>query len=82
MHKITRNTFDKVMIPCYKPFNCLIVKGKGSYLFDSCGNKYVDFTGGIAVNSLGHCNKGVQSVIKKQSKIIITLGKLLTLSHK
>ena len=53
MLKITRNTFDEVMIPCYKPFNCLIVKGKGSYLFDSNGNKYVDFTGGIAVNSLG-----------------------------
>lgn len=78
MPKITRNTFDKVMIPCYKPFNCLIVKGKGSYLFDSSGNKYVDFTGGIAVNSLGHCNKGVQNVIKKQSKKLIHASNIFT----
>lgn len=78
MLKITRNTFDEVMIPCYKPFNCLIVKGKGSYLFDSNGNKYVDFTGGIAVNSLGHCNKGVQKVIKKQIKKLIHASNIFT----
>ena len=78
MLKITRNTFDEVMIPCYKPFNCLIVKGKGSYLFDSNGNKYVDFTGGIAVNSLGHCNKGVQNLIKKQSKKLIHASNIFT----
>ena len=78
MPKITRKTFDEVMIPCYKPFNCLIVKGKGAYLFDSCGNKYVDFTGGIAVNSLGHCNKGVQNVIKKQSKKLIHSSNIFT----
>ena len=78
MPKITRKTFDEVMIPCYKPFNCLIVKGKGSYLFDSCGNKYVDFTGGIAVNSLGHCNKGVQNIIKKQSKKLIHASNIFT----
>ena len=29
--KITRKTFDEVMIPCYKPMNMLMVKAHGSY---------------------------------------------------
>ena len=38
----------------YLPLN--LVKGEGSYLFDDKGNKYIDFTSGIGVNSLGYGN--------------------------
>ncbi len=38
----------------YLPIN--LVKGEGSYLFDDKGNKYIDFTSGIGVNSLGYGN--------------------------
>lgn len=38
----------------YLPIN--LVKGEGSCLFDDKGNKYIDFTSGIGVNSLGYCN--------------------------
>lgn len=64
---ITRKTFDEVMIPCYKPMDMLIVKGHGSCLYASNGSKYLDLTGGVAVNCLGHTHKGVRRVIKKQS---------------
>ena len=64
---ITRKTFDEVMIPCYKPMDMLIVKGHGSYLYDSNGCKYLDLTGGVAVNCLGHTHKGVRKVIARQS---------------
>lgn len=36
----------------YLPVN--LVKGEGSCLFDDKGNKYIDFTSGIGVNSLGY----------------------------
>ena len=36
----------------YLPVN--LVKGEGVYLFDDKGNKYMDFTSGIGVNSLGY----------------------------
>lgn len=36
----------------YLPIN--LVKGEGTYLFDDKGNKYIDFTSGIGVNSLGY----------------------------
>lgn len=38
----------------YLPVN--LVKGEGSFLFDDKGNKYIDFTSGIGVNSLGYGN--------------------------
>lgn len=65
---ITRKTFDEVMFPCYKPQNMMLSYGKGSYLYDSNDKKYVDFTSGIAVNCLGHNNKKIVNIIKKQSK--------------
>lgn len=69
--KITRKTFDECMFPCYNPLPCVLDHGKGSYLFDTDGKRYVDFTAGIAVNSLGHCNAGVAKVIARQSKTLM-----------
>lgn len=77
-HKITRQTFDEVMMPVYTPFDMLIKRGKGSYLYDDKGNKYIDFTSGIAVNCLGHCNKEVLDIINEQSKQLIHVSNLFT----
>ena len=43
-------------------------KGKGTYLFTSKGEKYLDFVQGIAVNSLGHAHPKLVKVISQQSK--------------
>ncbi len=43
-------------------------KGKGTYLFTSKGEKYLDFVQGIAVNSLGHAHPKLVKVINQQSK--------------
>lgn len=74
--KITRKTFDEVMFPCYNPMNMVIKKAHGSYVFDNEGNKYVDFTSGIAVNCLGHTPDGVQKVIKKTCKNLIHVSNI------
>ena len=42
--------------------------GKGSYLFASNGNKYLDFVQGIAVNSLGHAHPKLVKTINQQAK--------------
>jgi acetylornithine/N-succinyldiaminopimelate aminotransferase len=44
------------------------IKGKGSYLYGTNGNKYLDFVQGIAVNSLGHAHPKLVKTISKQSK--------------
>ncbi len=52
----------------YKRKNISFSRGKGSYLYTSRGIKYLDFIQGIAVNSLGHSNPGLNKAIKEQSK--------------
>ena len=42
--------------------------GKGSFLYSSNGNKYLDFVQGIAVNSLGHAHPKLINTVNKQSK--------------
>ena len=44
------------------------VSGKGSYLTSTSGEKYLDFTTGIAVNSLGHCHPKLIAALQKQSE--------------
>lgn len=43
-------------------------KGRGVYLFEASGKKYIDLISGIAVNNIGHCNPKVVKAIHKQSK--------------
>ena len=43
-------------------------RGKGSFLYDTKGKKYLDFVQGIAVNCLGHSHNHLVKSIYKQSK--------------
>ena len=55
-----------VIAPLYGKADIEIVKGEGSYLIDSKGDKYLDFVAGIAVNALGHQNKAIKEAVAKQ----------------
>ena len=48
----------------YARKNISFSKGKGCYLYDLKGKKYLDFVSGIAVNSLGHCHQHLVSAIR------------------
>lgn len=49
----------------------VFVEGKGSWLIDADGKRYLDFTQGWAVNSLGHCAEPVvQAVCEQANKLI------------
>ncbi|BAN22354.1 acetylornithine aminotransferase [Caballeronia insecticola] len=45
--------------------------GKGSWLYDNTGKRYLDFIQGWAVNSLGHCNEGMIEALEKQARTLI-----------
>ncbi|MCQ2482270.1 MAG: aspartate aminotransferase family protein [Clostridia bacterium] len=69
---ILANDYEKKY--CFNLFNPAEVAfehGKGVYLYDTEGNKYMDMIGGIAVNSLGHSNKALTKTIAEQSKKLI-----------
>jgi len=52
----------------YARKNISFKEGKGSYLYDENGEKYLDFVQGIAVNVLGHCHDHLVKTIQEQSK--------------
>ncbi len=49
----------------------IMQKGKGMYLWDNQGKKYLDFIGGWAVNTLGHCPEVMIEALDKQAKELI-----------
>ncbi|EPS45053.1 hypothetical protein H072_941 [Dactylellina haptotyla CBS 200.50] len=59
------------MVATYSRPNIMFERGEGSYLWDTDQKKYLDFTAGIAVNSLGHADKGVTGVIAEQAQKLI-----------
>ncbi len=43
-----------------------LVRGEGCYVWDSDGNRYLDFLAGIAVNSLGHAHPVLVEAVSRQ----------------
>ena len=52
--------------------------GKGTEVWDRAGNRYLDFTGGIAVNALGHGRKDLAQVARKQMEKLTHVSNLYT----
>ena len=67
----TKKLYDNYVIGCYTKTPLVITKGKGSYVWDSTGKKYLDLFPGWGVNGLGHCPPAVVKAIKKQAATLI-----------
>ena len=48
-----------------------IVRGQGAKVWDDNGKEYLDFVGGWAVNSLGHCHPVLVQALSEQAKTLI-----------
>ncbi len=57
---------SKYMLATYARPPPVFVRGEGSYLWDLENRRYLDFTSGIAVNGLGHCDPGLSKLIAQQ----------------
>lgn len=68
--QVISNTTEYVM-NTYGRYPIAMVKGKGSWVWDANGKKYLDFVTGIAVNNLGHCHPKVTKAIREQSKQLV-----------
>ncbi|MEA3252809.1 MAG: aspartate aminotransferase family protein [Pseudomonadota bacterium] len=74
----TRADFDRYMVPNYAPQQRIPVRGEGSRLWDQDGREYIDFAGGIAVNSLGHCHPVLVDALKAQADKLWHLSNVYT----
>jgi acetylornithine/N-succinyldiaminopimelate aminotransferase len=66
----------KFLLPTYKRPSVVMTHGRGAYLFDAGGKKYLDFLGGIAVNALGHAHPRIVKTIRREAASAIHFSNL------
>ncbi len=66
----------QAVMETYKRLGIAPTSGKGSWLFDDEGNRYLDFIAGIATNSLGHAHPALVRAIQEQSEKLIHCSNL------
>lgn len=67
---VTEDAFAALMEITRRP-PVVFVEGRGSWLTDQEGKKYLDFIQGWAVNCLGHCPTAIVSAIKSQAEQLL-----------
>ena len=75
---VQRADFDQVMVPNYAPAGFIPVRGAGSRVWDQSGRELIDFTGGIAVNALGHCHPALVAALTEQATRLWHISNVFT----
>lgn len=60
----------------YTRMPIVLRKGRGMKVWSSDGTEYLDFLGGIAVNSLGHCHPKVVIALQKQAQRLLHVSNI------
>lgn len=71
-----RDKSENVIALTYKRFPIVLVKGKGTKLWDTEGNVYIDFVSGIAVCNLGHAHPKVIKALADQAENLFHVSNL------
>src|SRR3984893_17607324 len=79
-HSILRDA-NQFLLPTYKRPPLVMTHGRGAYVYDSRGKKYLYFLGGIAVNALGHAHPRIVKVIRREAARAIHLSNLFHNSY-
>jgi acetylornithine/N-succinyldiaminopimelate aminotransferase len=64
------------LLPTYNRYPIALDRGKGVFLYDCEGNRYLDFVAGLGVNALGHAHPRVLKVIREQAARAIHFSNL------
>lgn len=75
---VSRSDYDTYLTPNYAPVEMVPVRGRGSHVWDQNDKQYVDFAGGIAVNSLGHCHPMLVDVLCTQAQTMWHVSNIYT----
>jgi len=60
----------------YSRYPLVVRRGKGCYVYDADGKRYLDLIAGIGVNALGHAHPRILSVIREQAGLLIHCSNL------
>ncbi len=67
-HKYLMHTFDRIPV--------VLVRGKGARVWDDKGKEYLDFVGGLAVDSIGHAHPVLAEAVCEQARTLIQVCNL------
>ena len=67
---------QKYLLNTYARYPVALVRGKGVYLWDVEGKRYLDFLSGLGVNALGHAHPRIVKAIREQAARVIHLSNL------
>src|SRR5216684_4056546 len=60
----------------YSRYPLVLRRGKGAYVYDLDGKRYLDFIAGIGVNALGHAHPRIVKLIREQAALLIHCSNL------
>ena len=66
----------RFLLQTYQRYPVALSRGKGVFLYDLQGKRYLDFVAGLGVNALGHAHPRIVKAIREQSGRIIHLSNL------
>ncbi|MCS7315214.1 MAG: aspartate aminotransferase family protein [Bryobacterales bacterium] len=67
---------QQYLIQTYARFPVLLRRGKGCWLYDAAGRKYLDLISGIGVNALGHAHPRILRVLREQAALLVHCSNL------
>ena len=66
----------RFLLQTYQRYPVALQRGKGAFVFDFEGKRYLDFVAGLGVNALGHAHPRIVKAIREQAGRAIHLSNL------
>jgi predicted acetylornithine/succinylornithine family transaminase len=67
---------QQYLLQNYARYPLVLARGKGCYVYDTEGHRYLDFLTGIGVNALGHAHPRIVKVLREQAGLLIHASNL------
>jgi acetylornithine/N-succinyldiaminopimelate aminotransferase len=62
---------NQYVLQNYARYPLLLHRGRGCYVSDGSGKRYLDFLAGIGVNALGHAHPRITKIIREQAGLLL-----------
>ncbi len=72
----TSRTVTSHLLPTFARVDLAFERGEGAWLVATNGERYLDFTSGVAVNALGHAHPRVAAAVAEQAHRLIHVSNL------
>src|SRR6478736_4900483 len=66
----------KYLLQTYNRYPLVLTRGKGVFLYDTAGKRYLDFVSGLGVNALGHAHPRIVKAIREQAAKLVHVSNL------